>query len=396
MARELVLSAYAVEQQASHWETQKGKKVMSMTVASSNAFNRLSLPLVAQKTSGVFIDKRIASGKLREEVVPANVVGLTRDLTVLRGERSADFIKFDHHGDQITFCPPMWSDLGIGSGPCGLLCRSCFLMLTFRSMRDPMRHVLYDNVEAYWSATRRWLMDPSRRRQHTLGLGIDCSDSLLYEGVTGHARNLIPMFADPTHNPQGNLLVLLTKSKNAQYLEGLPTSNVAVTFSLNPEPIADLWEGKWPDNLERVTPSIHERLLACKQAQDWGFEVRWRLDPIFYPPGWEKMYGEFLANAAALGLRPRYITLGTYREKNAQLDTWREKWGLPAMEWEPNNLVKDGTHFRVPESDRLAVYGVVRESVQRWFPFSRVSLCKESSSVRKQLDLCNAACNCLV
>ena len=35
-----------------------------------------------------------------------------------------------------------------------------------------------------------------RQPQHTLGLGIDCSDSLLYEGMTGHARHLIPMFAE--------------------------------------------------------------------------------------------------------------------------------------------------------------------------------------------------------
>ena len=38
----------------------------------------------------------------------------------------------------------------------------------------------------------------------------------------------------------------MTKSTNVGYLEGLPTRNVAVTFSLNPESIADLWEGKWP------------------------------------------------------------------------------------------------------------------------------------------------------
>ena len=119
------------------------------------------------------------------------------------------------------------------------------------------------------------------------------------------------------------------------YLEGLPTANVAVTFSLNPEPIADLWEGKWPDTLERITPPIQDRLEACLRAQRMGFETRWRIDPILYPPGWETMYDEFFAGAAALGLRPRYVTLGTYREKSHQLDTWREKWGLPPMEWEP-------------------------------------------------------------
>lgn len=113
-------------------------------------------------------------------------------MTIIRAARSSEFIKHDHHGDRDTFCPPVWWDLGIGSGACGLGCRACFLMLTFRSMRDLLRPVIYENVEEYWAASRAWLADPQRRRQHTLGLGIDCCDSLLYEGATGHARRLIP------------------------------------------------------------------------------------------------------------------------------------------------------------------------------------------------------------
>ncbi|MAD80302.1 MAG: hypothetical protein CMJ50_05575 [Planctomycetaceae bacterium] len=347
-------------------------------------------------TQAAYVDKRVQEEKWRLETIPADVVGLSRDLQVYRAERGSDLVTFAKHGDKDTFCPPIWWDLGIGSGACGLGCRSCFLMLTFRSMRDPLRHLLYENVEAFWSAASGWLNDPSRRRHDTMGLGIDRSDSLLYEGVTEHARHLIPMFADPNKNPQRNYLILLTKSKNVHYLEGLPTANVAVTFSLNPEPITDLWEGKWPDTLERITPPIQDRLEACLQAQRWGFETRWRIDPILYPPGWETMYDEFFAEAAALGLRPRYVTLGTYREKNSQLDTWREKWGLPPMEWEPTELSKEGTHFHVPEDERIAIYRIVTDLSRKYLPDSRVSLCKETHSVRKAVGLCNADCNCLM
>ena len=74
--------------------------------------------------------------------------------------------------------------------------------------------------------------EPTRRN---VGLGIDCSDSLLYEGVTGHARRMIPLFASEEINPHGCKLILLTKSKNVHYLEGLRTMNVLLTFSLNPQ-----------------------------------------------------------------------------------------------------------------------------------------------------------------
>lgn len=351
--------------------------------------------VLANRPKTGFIERKVNELKWQEEIVSAATVGLTRDVTIFRAERQSDLIKYDWHGDKDTFCPPMWWDLGIGSGACGLGCRSCFLMLTFRSMRDPLAPVIYSNVEDFASATRQWLKQQDRRRQHTLGLGIDCSDSLLYEGITGHARRLIPLFAGPESNPTGNYLILLTKSKNTHYLAGLPTINTAVTFSLNPEPIADLWEGKWPDTFERITPPISERLAACLQAQQMGFEVRWRIDPILTPPGWKKAYADFFAEAAGMGIRPRYVTLGTYREKTPQLDTWREYWGLPPMEWEPAEMAKEGTHLHVPESERVKIYAVVRDLSRKYLPESRVSLCKETHSVRKQLRLCNADCNCL-
>lgn len=342
-----------------------------------------------------YVKNRLREETWRPEVVPASVVGLDRDVTIYRAARGTDLIKHDEHGDSETYCPSLWWDLRIGSGACGLGCRGCFLMLTHRSMRNPLYPLIYDNTEDFWRATRIWLAKPARQPQHTLGLGIDCSDSLLYEGVTGHARRLIPMFANAEQNPKGNLLFLLTKTTNVGYLEGLPTRNVAVTFSLNPESIADLWEGKWPDTLERITPPISARLAACLQAQRWGFETRWRLDPILTPPGWQAAYEEFFAEAAGMGLRPHRITLGTYREKTAQLDTWREKWELPAMEWKPSDLTKQGTHYRPPEAERCRICGTVANLCQKYFADSKVGLCKETYTLRDRLGLSNDCCNCL-
>ena len=346
-------------------------------------------------TRSLFVDKQVEAGRWRLETVTADVTGLSRDIQVYRARRASNPITWKYHGDKQTFCPPTWWDLGIGSGACGLGCRACFLMLTFRAMRDPLCPVIYDNVEDFWKATKNWLLDRKRKPRHTLGLGIDRSDSLLYEGITEHAEHLIPIFADPETNPNGNYLVLLTKTANIGYLEGLPTKNVAVTFSLNPEPIADLWEGKWPDTGKRITPPITKRLEAVLAAERMGFETRFRIDPILYPSGWERHYADFFEEAASMGLQPCSVTLGTYREKNGQLDTWRKKWGLPAMEWQPDDLAKDGTHRHVPEATRIKVYQDVAEIIRKWLPKSRITLCKETHTVRKTLQLCGSGCNCL-
>jgi len=270
-------------------------------------------------------------------------------------------------------------------------------MLTFRAMRDPMRPVIYDNLDDIWRKVDRWLTAPERKRKHTLGLGIDRSDSLLYEGLTGHARQLIPVFSDPDRNRKGCRLVLLTKSTNVHFLEDLATKDapVSVTFSVNPEPIADLWEGKYPDTLARISPPISDRLRAAREAQRMGFDVRLRLDPILTPPGWEEMYAALLSEVADLKSRPSRITLGTYREKSAQLDTWREKWGLPPMEWEPPTMHREGTHRHVDMAARSAMYAAIRDHVQARLPGSATSLCKETTQVRKNTGMCGACCNCL-
>jgi len=351
-----------------------------------------------EETLKLYVEAREAEGAWRKELLPRQITGLPRDVYVYRAARKTDPLTFSWHGDKDTFCPPLWWDLAIGSGPCGFGCRACFLMLTFRAMRDPFSPVVYDNLDYIWKAVEKWLASPARRKNHALGLGIDRSDSLLYEGLTGHARRLIPWFADPEMNPMGCHLILLTKSTNVHYLEGLPAGNapVAVTFSVNPEAVTDLWEGKYPDTLERITPPIADRLAACKEAERMGFETRLRIDPILTPPGWREMYAEFCADLKRLKLRPSRITLGTYREKNSQLDTWREKWGLPPMEWEPSELSHDGTHRHIPEDRRVQIYSVIKDMLGKAIPEVSVGLCKETHLIRKATGLVRACCNCLI
>lgn len=346
-----------------------------------------------------FVEDKAKNGLWKQQTIPAEIVGLSRPLSVFRASRKTSLITYDWHGDSNTFCPPIWWDLAIGSGACGLGCRACFLMLTHRIMRDPWRHLLYDNIEDFVIESEKWLNHPKRRKQHTLGVGIDRSDSLLYEGVTEQIRLLAPLFGNEKCNPLNCKLILLTKSVNTQYLADIVPSdrkNVVVSFSLNPEPIADMWEGKWPDGI-RITPSILKRLEAAKFAQDLGFEVRVRVDPILTPTGWEEYYSDFVKKVVDLGISFRYWTLGTYREKSSQLQAWADKWGLLPMEWQPDEseLIHDGTHWHLSMKRRLEIYRAVSEIIRGQFKTAKISLCKETHSIRKSLNLCNADCNCL-
>jgi len=341
------------------------------------------------------VKDRIAKGEYRLECIPAGILGTARPIEVYRAKRAKNNIikPWQPKMDDDSYCPAHWADIAIGRGACGFRCRACFLMLTHRTFCDPSRHVLYENVNDYELAVRKELKQKGRN----LGLGIDCSDSLLYEGVTGHARRLIPVFADKSTNPFDRKLILLTKSTNIHYLEGLPTSNVLMTFNLNPEPIADLWEGKWDDGV-RITPYINDRLTASARAQKMGFEVRWRIDPILPVDNWAEIYREFLFAAAAKGHQPTRITLGTYREMGRSLLTVAEKWGLRAMEFVPGNLTKDGMHYHIPERQRIDIYrlliGFIKSAWQESGAIPITALCKETRSIREALQINHNHCNC--
>ena len=341
------------------------------------------------------VRQRVEKGDFRLQCIPAEVLGIARSMDVYRAIRAKNNIikPWQLEIDDDSYCPSHWSDIAIGRGACGFRCRACFLILTHRAFCDPSRHVLYENVDDYTEAVRRELTKPGTN----LGLGIDCSDSLLYEGVTGHARHFIPLFANDNTNPFKRKLILLTKSTNVSYLEGLPTSNVLMTFSLNPEPIADLWEGKWNDGV-RITPRIEERLLASAKAQKMGFEVRWRIDPILPVDGWQEIYSEFFSLAASEGHRPTRITLGTYREMGRSLLTMARNWGLPAVEFEIDKLAKDGSHYHLPSTQRIDIYRHLKSTIESaWCKTGSipiVALCKESKAVRTATGTDHTHCNC--
>lgn len=337
----------------------------------------------------------VRSGKWRLEVVPAEVLGLARPLEVYRATRKGKFVvPWDREGLEGYCLMRHWADVKFGQGACGLRCRPCFLVGTYRVLVNPCRHVLYENVDECVEEVRRWLKNPTRA---VLGLGIDASDSLLYEGVTHLAARLIPLFASPDSNPHGCKLILLTKTANVHHLEGLPSLNTLVTFSLNPESIADLWEGKFDDGV-RVTPPIAKRVAASLRAQEMGFETRWRIDPILTPDDWQEAYWPFFRDAAKAGLRPERITLGTYRETSPSLRTMAAKWGLPPMEWLPEKLVKEGMHYHVPREERVAVYRQVVDLIRAaWAGTGHapmVALCKEPREVKQAVGLDHDRCNC--
>ena len=342
-----------------------------------------------------FVQEEVKKGNLRLERIPRDILGTPRDLEIYRAIRKTNLIvNWTNEAEDKAYCREYWADLKIGKGPCGYRCPDCFLTLTHRVKADPSRHILYENREDFIKAVIKWLLKPSLRQ--TLGLGTDCSDSLLYEGVTGYARALIPLFADPKTNPSHRHLLLLTKSANVDYLKGLPAKNVIVSFSLNPQEVADIFEGYFPDGL-KITPSINTRIEASLKCERMGFETRWRIDPIIPIDNWQDTYRGFFEESSRC--RPQRITLGIYRQMGPGLKEFSKKWGIQPMPWEsPVPLEKDaGLHFQLPRGMRIDIYKEIKKMVEDvWANDERpeLALCKEVSEVRSASGITSKHCNC--
>lgn len=214
-------------------------------------------------TTSAYVQKQLSDQMWSVDSVAPDVTGLARPLTIYTVNRKSIFIKWQWHGDKDTFCPPKWVDIAIGSGACGFQCRTCFLMLTFRVFRDPSSPLVYTNYGKMDLEVKNWLMGNGkykfkRTQKDTIGLGIDCSDSLLLEGYTENVRRLAPFFQNTKSNPFNSKLILLTKSANTHFLSEVRPDNIVVTMSLNPEGIADLWEGKYADGVKSYTSHQYE------------------------------------------------------------------------------------------------------------------------------------------
>lgn len=347
------------------------------------------------KNFDFYVQEEARKGILRLEKIPKEILGTPRDLEIYRAVRKGNFIAdWVNTAEDKDYCCEYWADLKIGRGSCGYRCPDCFLILTHRVKADPSRHTLYENKADFVAAVSSWLKKPSRRT--SLGLGIDCSDSLLYEGVTGYARTLIPLFAGAETNPFQRRLVMLTKSANVHYLKGLLTENIVVSFSLNPQKIADIFEGRFPDGL-RVTPAIADRLHASGECELMGFETRWRIDPIIPVDDWQDIYREFFQSVS--DLNPRRITLGIYRAMGKGLRRFSEKWGLKPMPWSPpEGLARDGgVHYQLPRESKIEIYLAIKGMVEAaWPPETRpeMALCKETGVVREASGIRSRHCNC--
>jgi spore photoproduct lyase len=126
-------------------------------------------------------------------------------------------------------------------------------------------------------------------------------DSLALDHVSLLTSRLVPLFS---RFPNGYLM-LLTKSSNIDGLLNVkPNGQTIVSWSLNTQPMIDLFEVG--------TANLEERIHAAKRCQEHGYRIRLRIDPGIFYLDWRRDYAGLIHKSLAV-LEPENITLGMLR-----------------------------------------------------------------------------------
>jgi spore photoproduct lyase len=294
-------------------------------------------------------------------------------------ERSGNFIrKFDKTPPGI-FCPHFWV-IALGQG-CPHGCDYCYLYGTYRNLIDFQRPTVYTNQDDMRKEVEKFL---SAEEPRVLNTG-ELSDSLVLEPYTGVMRWLVPMFG----RQDAHLLLLLTKSDSVNPILGLEhNGRTRVSFSINALQVAKLFEGSAPSPLRRIQ--------AARLAQNSGYRIGIRIDPMLPVEEWQREYVELLDLIEAFHVKPEVFTLGTLRYF-AAVKAFSKVWGRNRSVWEFESR-RDGSdgRYRLLAEVRKEMYLTMLDEIRKRWPGVPVGICKETAELRKAIGFSakDNRCNC--
>lgn len=257
---------------------------------------------------------------------------------------------------------------------CPLDCSYCYLRGTMKGNMKPSllrpEHILNALDEVFAN-----IKQPS-----VFNTG-ELADSLMYP-------TLMEMIVDRFELQDIHKVALLSKMgrRNIQFLLEKPRRQTICSWSINADVVAKRWE--------KAAASPKERIDCAGMVSELGYDTRIRLDPIFPVYEWKEHYRKIIDYLFSK-LVPNRIILGTPRGLWKTIKCAREA-GVD-MSWS-NYFGEDSSWGRKLQSDqrKLIYQFFYDELTARGYPTSKISLCKETLSMWRDLglDYKSLTCSC--
>ena len=298
-----------------------------------------------------------------------------RGILVLINRTSPFIDRFEHPKGK---CYPFYKLTAYNN--CNFWCEYCYLYLTFYMRPQSIHFVNYDKLFYEMDKFDRKDIKPKFK---VLNLG-ELADPIAVDDITGFSRALIE------HNNKLNdtKLMLLTKADTVDnLLETEHKGKVIISWSVNSDYIAGLFEHR--------VPGVDRRIAAAKKILHAGYEVRFRIDPIFKYKNWRLGYKD-LVDRIFDNVNPAMITLGEYRPNKNLITHIKKRFPESKLVELDKELESDTGKKRYPPEIRSELYSHIIEAIRKRDSKVIISLCKETIDVWKACDLNHRgmSCNC--
>jgi spore photoproduct lyase len=304
-------------------------------------------------------------GKLEEE----------RGILLLIDRKSPFIERFKHPKG---LCYPFYKLSAHNS--CNFWCEYCYLYQTFFMRPQSIHYVNYDKMFKEIDDFSKSIVHP---KFQVLNLG-ELGDPLATDDLTGFSRIIIPYVA----NKEKVKVLFLTKSTQVGNLLGLEHNNRTIlSWSLNCDLIAEKLEHRAPPPLERIK--------SAAKAQQAGYEIRFRIDPLFWFDGWQEHYAKLVEEMARY-TSPTLITMGTYRPSKGLVNHIRARFPRSNLIRLEEKLMLDAGKKRFPDNKRIEIYRYLAVLIKERMREVTLALCKEPHKIWRGAGLDSRAmtCNC--
>jgi len=299
-----------------------------------------------------------------------------RGILVLIDRKSPFIEKFKHPKG---LCYPFYK-LAVHNN-CNFWCEYCYLYMTFYMRPQSIHYINYDKM---FNEIDEFSKAKVSKRFQVLNLG-ELGDPLATDDITEFSKTIIP-YAGKKENLK---LLFLTKSISVNNLLDLEHNNHTIlSWSVNCDLIAD--------KLEHKVPKPIERIKSAAKAQKAGYEIRFRIDPLFWFEGWSKQYGKVVDDIAKY-TKPSLITLGAYRPSLGLVNHIRSRFPRSNLIKLEEKLVMDAGKKRFPDNERIEMYSYLLGLIKDKMSDVQVSLCKEPKKIWKASGIksIGMTCNCI-
>jgi len=302
--------------------------------------------------------------------------------TLMIGRTSSFVGRFDGRLGPSVRCCPYYKLVPISNG-CPYFCTYCYLAFVYRNYAPFIK--ININYDSMFRQIRKALAGTGGKISFNMG---EMLDSLALDHITNLTTMLVPFFAGLSRG----FLMLLTKSSNIDNLLAVESNDhTVVSWSLNSR--------RMIEQHELGTASLSERIEAARKCQQYGYRIRFRIDPGILHQNWRADYAELIEKTLTI-VKPENITLGMLRLLPGHFRLAAGAYGNRARELLHSKFVRGASDhkLRYPPDKRIEFYTHLIDVIHSFYKNVSISLCRETPDIWNMLkDHCTRGkCNCVI